>query len=47
MKKTCVTEEQIGFALRQSETGAPAGEAIRNMGLSTRAFYRWKTQFEF
>jgi putative transposase len=44
MKKTRYSEEQIGFALRQAETGTPAGEVIRKMGLSTQTFYRWKKQ---
>jgi len=45
MKKTRYTEEQISFALRQAETGTPVGEVIRNMGVSTQTFYRWKKQF--
>ncbi|MFZ0432031.1 MAG: IS3 family transposase [Candidatus Acidiferrales bacterium] len=45
MKKTRYTEEQIGFALRQAETGTPVGEVIRKMGISTQTFYRWKKQF--
>jgi putative transposase len=45
MKKTRYTEEQIAFALRQAETGTPVGEVIRNMGVSTQTFYRWKKQF--
>ena len=45
MKKTRYTEEQIAFALRQAETGTPVGEVIRNLGVSTQTFYRWKKQF--
>ena len=45
MKKTCYTEEQIAFALRQAETGTPVGEVIRKVGISTQTFYRWKKQY--
>jgi putative transposase len=45
MKKTRYSEEQIGFALRQSETGTLVGEVIRKMGISTQTFYRWKKQY--
>ena len=42
MKKSRYTEEQIAFALRQAETGTPAAEVIRKMGISEQTFYRWK-----
>jgi len=42
MKKTRYTEEQIGFALKQAETGTPVAEVIRRMGVSEQTFYRWK-----
>ncbi len=42
MKKTRYTDEQIAFALRQTETGTPVKEVIRKMGISEQTFYRWK-----
>ena len=42
MKKSCYTDEQISFALKQAETGAPVAELIRRMGISEQTFYRWK-----
>ncbi|CAO4180157.1 Transposase [Methylorubrum aminovorans] len=42
MKKSRFTEEQIAFALKQAETGTPAAEMLRRMGISEHTFYRWK-----
>jgi putative transposase len=42
MKKSCYTDEQIAFALRQAETGTPVPEVIRKMGICEQTFYRWK-----
>ncbi len=45
MKKSRFTEEQIAFALRQSETGTPVEEITRKLGVSQQTFYRWKKKF--
>ena len=45
MKKKRYSEEQIGFVLRQAETGTPIGEVCRKTGLSEQTFYRWKKRF--
>jgi transposase-like protein len=45
MKKTKFTEEQIAFALRQSETGIRIGEICRKMGISEATFYNWKKKY--
>ena len=45
MKKSRFTEEQIAFALRQSETGVPVSEVIRKLGVSEQTFYRWKRKY--
>ena len=42
MKKSRYTDEQIAFALRQTETGTPVKEIIRKMGIAEQTFYRWK-----
>lgn len=45
MKKSRFTEEQIAFAMRQSETGTPVEEITRKLGVSQQTFYRWKRKF--
>ena len=45
MKKSKFTEQQIVFALKQSETGVPVGEVCRKMGISEATFYSWKKKF--
>jgi putative transposase len=42
MKKSKFTGEQIAFALRQAEVGAPVAEVCRKMGISEATYYRWK-----
>ncbi len=37
MKKSRFTEEQIAFALRQTETGTPAREVCRHQGPAKRS----------
>ena len=44
MKKR-FSEEQVAFALRQSETGISVQEVIRKMGISEQTFYRWKKKY--
>jgi len=45
MKTTKFTEEQIAFALRQSETGTKVTEVCRKMGISEATFYNWKKKY--
>ena len=45
MKKSRYTAEQIAFALRQAEGGAPVLEVCRKMGVAEQTFYRWKKKF--
>jgi putative transposase len=44
MKKR-FTEEQIAYALRQNDAGAPVAEICRKMGVSEQAFYRWRRKY--
>jgi putative transposase len=45
MKTSKFTEEQIAFALRQTETGTRVSEVCRKMGISEMTFYRWKRKY--
>jgi putative transposase len=45
MPRKRFTNEQIAFALRQSEAGTTVEEICRKMGVSEPTFYRWKKQF--
>lgn len=45
MKTTKFTEEQIAFALRQTETGTKVAEVCRKMGISDATFYNWKKKY--
>jgi putative transposase len=45
MKKSRFTEQQIAFALRQSESGVSIEEITRKMGVTEATFYRWKKKF--
>jgi putative transposase len=45
MKHKRYSNEQIAFALRQTETGITVDEVCRKLGVSEATFYRWKKQF--
>jgi len=45
VKKSNYTEEQIAFALKQSELGTPVDEVCRKMGISDATFYNWRKKF--
>jgi putative transposase len=45
MKKSRYTEEEIAFALRQAEGGAPVADVCRQMGVSEASFYIWKKKY--
>ena len=45
MKKSNYTEEQIAFALKQVELGAPISELCRKLGIAEQTFYRWKSKY--
>jgi putative transposase len=45
MKQSKFTEEQIAYALRQVESGAPVADVCRQVGVSEATFYLWKKKF--
>ncbi len=44
MKKR-FTEEQISYALKESECGVKTVEICRKMGVSEQTFYKWKKKY--
>ncbi len=45
MKRIKLTEQQIAFALKQAELGAPAEEVWRKLGISDATFSNWKKKY--
>ena len=45
MKSSKLSEEQILYAFRQAETGAPVGDLCRQLGVSEATFYAWKKKY--
>ena len=45
MKKSMFTEEQIGYALRQAETGTKVSAVCRKIGVAGAKFYSWKKKY--
>ena len=45
MKKSKFSEEQIAYALRQTESGTPVPDVCRQLGVSEATFYVWKKRY--
>ena len=45
MRKSKFTDEQIAFALKQSELGISVEEVCRKMGISEATFYVWRKKY--
>jgi len=45
MKKSKFTEEQVAWALKQSELGISVEEVCRKLGIAEATFYNWKKKY--
>lgn len=45
MKRKRYTEEQIIGVLKEAESGLPVDQLIRQHGISSGTFYRWKSKY--
>ena len=45
MKRSKFSEEQIVYAIRQTESGTPFGDLCRQLGVSDATFYTWKKKY--
>ena len=45
MKKSRFTDSQILAILRQAESGVPVPELCRQHGMSSAAFYKWRSKY--
>ncbi|MCC9138694.1 transposase [Pontibacter silvestris] len=45
MRKLKITEAQIFFAIKQSETSVKVEEVFRNISISEATFYYWKKKY--
>ena len=45
MKRSRFSEEQIAYALRQTETGTAVADVCRQIGVSEATFYVWKKKY--
>ena len=45
MKKSRFTEEQVAYALRQTESGTAVADVCRQIGISEATFYVWEKKY--
>ena len=45
MKKSHFTDSQIFAILKQAENGVPVPELCREHGMSSSAFYKWRSKY--
>ncbi len=45
MKKSKFSDSKIMSILKQAEAGVPASELCREHGMSSAAFYKWRSKY--
>jgi putative transposase len=45
MKKSKFSEEQVSYAIRQSDSGTAVADICRQVGISEATFYVWKKKY--
>jgi putative transposase len=45
MKQSRFSKQQIAFILQQGKDGATVAEVCRKAGISTQAYYRWRSKY--
>lgn len=45
MKRSRFSEELIAYVPREAESGTPASDGCRGMGISEATFYVWKKKY--
>ncbi|MBK6624999.1 MAG: transposase [Chitinophagaceae bacterium] len=45
MKRTRFTESQIVASIKKQESGIPAKDVCRELGISDATFYNWKAKY--
>lgn len=45
MRKSRYSDSQIITILKQAESGVPVGDVCREHGMSTTAFYKWRSKY--
>ncbi len=45
MKRVRFTESQIVGILKEADAGLPVGDLIRNHGISSASYYKWKAKY--
>ena len=45
MRKSKFSESQIVAILKESDSGIPVAEVLRNHGISAATFYKWRSKY--
>jgi putative transposase len=45
MRKSKFSESQIVGILKEADSGIPVGDVLRNHGISSATFYKWRSKY--